>query len=235
MPVAGWRPMITWSRKEFLTETVWEPTGRVVNGTLRLCPGNAVQNREDLRSIMEPLIKLPEYPRGMLVLHEENVKLGTRLGASSRYIYAIHPRTMTFLEQLLLQRGRVGIEDLQIGDNTTIPLTGADTIGVCLRYADKRVYYLNSLANREVTGTNATCAQVAVGADAALHALLSERLAPRIYFATDLYDTAYSDAVFGALRVEHFLFEEVNGSLVQALHIPRLSPRFATIGESLAA
>lgn len=235
VPVTGWRPMITWSRKEFLTETVWEPTGRVVNGTLRMCPGNALQNREDLRPIMQPLIELPEYPRGMLVLHEENIKLGAKLGASSRYIYAIHPRTMTFLEELLRQRGRVEIDDLQLGDNTSLPLAGSDTIGVCLRYADKRVYYLNSLNNREVTGTSATCAQVAVGADAALHALFSERMAPRIYFASDLYDTVYSDVAFSALRVEHFLFEYQNGSLVQRLHIPRLRPTFATIGEILGA
>lgn len=227
--------MITWSRKEFLTEAVWEPTGRVVDGALRMCSGNAVQNREDLRPIMQPLIELPEYPRGMLVLHEENVKLGARLGASSRYVYAIHPRTMTFLEHLLQQRGRVEIDDLQLGDNTSIPLLGSDTIGVCLRYADKWVYYLHSLANSEVTGTNATCAQVAVGADAALYALLSEKLAPRIYFASDLYDTVYSDVAFGALRVEHFVFETRNGFLVQRLHIPRLRPTRATMGEFLAA
>jgi len=235
VPTTGWRPMITWSRKEFLTETVWEPTGHVVDGTLRICSGNALQNREDLRPIMQPLISLPEYPHGMLVLHEENIKLGAILGASSKYIYAIHPRTMKFLEQLFRQRGRVEIGDLELGDNTSIPLAGSDTIGVCMRYADKRVYYLHSLANSEVTGTNATCAQVAVGADAALHALFSERLAPRIYFASDLYDTVYSDVVFGALRVEHFVFEKRNGSLVQRQHIPRLRPTFATIGESLAA
>ncbi len=235
VPKTGWRPMITWSRKESLTETIWEPTGHVVDGTLRICSGNAIQNREDLRPIMQPLIGLPKYPRGMLVLLEENIKLGARLGASSKYIYAIHPRTMTFLEQRLQQRGRVEIGDLELGDNTSIPLASSDTIGVCLRYADKRVYYVHSLANSEVTGTNATCAQVAVGADAALHALFSERLAPRIYFASDLYDTVYSDVVFGALRVEHFVFEKRNGSLVQRQHIPHLRPTFATIGESLAA
>ena len=106
---------------------------------------------------------------------------------------------------------------------------------MCLRYADRRVYYLNSLANSEVTGTNATCAQVAVGADAALHALFSERLAPRIYFASDLYDTVYSDAVFGALRVEYFVFEKLNGSSMQRLHIPQLRPTLAMIGDTLAA
>lgn len=235
VPKTGWRPMITWSRKEFLTETVWEPTGQVVNGELRMSSGNAVQHREDLRPIMQPLIELPEYPRGMLVIHEENVKLGAKLGASSRYVYAIHPRTMTYLEQLLRQRGRVEIGDLELGDNTTIPLAGSDTIGVCLRYADKRVYYLNSLANSEVTGTNATCAQVAVGADAALHALFSERLAPHIYFASDLYDTVYSDVVFGALRVEHFVFEKEQGSLTLRRHVPALRLPFMLAPERALA
>ena len=235
VPTTGWRPMITWSRKEFLAETVWEPTGEVVNGALRMCSGNAVQHREDLRPILEPLIELPEYPRGMLVLHEENVKLGARLGASSRYLYAIHPRTMTYMEQLLRQRGRVDIADLELGDNTSVPLAGSDTIGVCLRYADRRVYYLHSLANSDVTGTNATCAQVAVGADAALQTLFSDKLAPRIYFASDLYDTVYSDVVFGGLRVDHFLFEERNGSLVPRVHTPRLRPSIPMVDESLAA
>jgi len=71
--------------------------------------------------------------------------------------------------------------------DTSIPLAGSDTIGVCLRYADQRVYYVHSLANREGTSTNATCAQVAMGADAAMHALFAERLASRFYFASALY------------------------------------------------
>jgi hypothetical protein len=234
-PTTGWRPMITWSRKEFLTETVWEPTGHVVNGELQMCSGNSLQHREDLASIMRPVVKLPEYPRGLLVLHEENVKLGAKLGASSKYVYAIHPRTMSFLEQLWRKRGRVDISDLLLGDNTFIALNGADTVGVCLDYPDKRVYYLHTLANSEVTGTNATCAQVAVGVDAALHALFAERLTPRIYFASDLYDTVYSDVAFGALRVEHSVFEKVDGSLVLNQHVPRLRPMWAMTGEAMVA
>ncbi|HEY9510716.1 MAG TPA: hypothetical protein VIV82_12725 [Verrucomicrobiae bacterium] len=233
VPIRGWKPMITWSRKEFLTETVWERTGQVVNGTLRTSSGNALENREDLRPILEPVMSLPVYPRGMLVLHEENVKLGAKLGASSRYIYAIDPRTMTFMEQMLAKRGQVNIDDLELGDNTSVPLAGSDTIGVCLRYADKQVYYLHSLANKDVVGTSATCAQVALGADAALRALSSEKLAPRIYFATDLYNTAYSDVVFGGLRVEHFVFETLNDSLVPSLHVPQLHSPIKTTSESV--
>jgi hypothetical protein len=225
VPAQGWQPMITWSRQEFLAETVWEATGHVVRGELQMCAGNSLQHREDLRPIMQPVISLPEYPRGLLVLHEENVKLGAKLGASSKYVYAIHPRTMSFMEQQWRRQGRVEVGDLLLGDNTSIALEGEDIIGVSLEYPDRRVYYVHRLGNHEVTGTNATCAQVAVGADAALQALISERLSPRIYFASDLYASAYSEVAFDALAVEHFVFQKQNGSLIPRDHVPRLRPR----------
>jgi len=57
----------------------------------------------------------------------------------------------------------------------------------------------------------------------------------RILSRTHLYDTAYSDVAFSALRVEQFVSEERNGSLIPRQHIPRLRPTLATIGEPLAA
>ncbi len=207
-PADGWRPMVTWSRQEFLTESVWERTGLVADGELRLLPGNALEHGQDMTSILAPVLPLARYPKGLLVLHEENVKLGQKLGASSKYLYAIHPRTMEYLERTWRERGRVGIEDLELGDNTSIPLTGSDTIGVCLNYPERSVYYLHSLDNAGISGTNATCAQVAVGAEAALNTLLVEPLAPRLYFASDLYDTAYRDFVMRHLRVDHVLLEK---------------------------
>jgi len=234
VPVDGWRPMITWSRQEFLSETVWEPTGLVEQGRLRMFPANALQRREDLRPIMEPVARLSSYPRGLLVLHEENVKLGQKLGASSKYIYALHPKTMEHLHRLWRERGTVAINDLELGDNTSVPLAGSDTIGVCLDYPDQRIYYLHSLANSAVTGTNATCAQVAAGVDAALSTLLAERLAPRIYFASDLYGTAYRDFVFGSLHVEHFVFEKSAGTLALKRHLPALRREFTRARECAA-
>ncbi len=223
-PVTGWRPTITWSRKEFLAEAVWEPTGLIVDGYLQRLPLNSLHYREDLAPIMAPVVDLPAYPRGLLVLHEENVKLGRKLDASSRYIYAIHPETMEYLAELWRDRGRIELDDLEIADNTTVPLAGSDTVGVCMDYPDKRVYYLHSLSNDAVYGTNATCAQVAVGVDAALAALLTEPLAPRLYFASDLYDTVYSDVALKGLRVEHFVFEKRRGRLSLARYVPRMAP-----------
>ncbi len=225
MSVDRWRPLITWSRREFLTETVWEPTGLVENGEVRLLETNALQNRVDLRPIMEPICKLAEYPRGFLVLHEENIKLGRNLGATSKYIYAIHPQTMDYLEQRWRERGTVRIGDLEVGDNTSIPLTGSDTIGVCLQYPHRRVYYLHSLANESVVGTNATCAQVAVGVWAGLTTLLTEKLKPRVYFASDLYDTIYPHVLFSNQRVEHFVCGLRDKRWTVLKHIPELHPR----------
>lgn len=122
---------------------------------------------------------------------------------------------------------------MQVGDNTTVPLEGSDTIGVCLEYPGRRVYYLNSLANRAVVGTNATCTQVAVGVYAALITLLHEDLAPRVYFATDLYDTVYPHVLFSNLRVEHSVFVRRNRSWVLHRHVPELHPRFPHAEEQL--
>lgn len=229
MALDGWRPMITWSRREFLAETVWEPTGLVERGVVRIFPTNGLQNRHDLRPIMGPVVKLPSYPRGFLVLHEENVKLGRALGASSRYVYALHERTMRYLVELWRTQGTVRVGDLEVGDNTSVLLGGADTIGVCLEYArGRRVYYLNSVSNRSVSGTNATCAQVAVGVYAALITLLSERRLPRrVHFPTDLYDTIYPHVQFSNLQVEHFVCARRKGEWRVTHHVPELHPRSA--------
>ncbi|MCX7826804.1 MAG: hypothetical protein N2689_14785, partial [Verrucomicrobiae bacterium] len=88
------------------------------------------------------------------------------------------------------------------------------------------VYYLHSLPNNAVPGANATCSQVAVGVYAALFTLLSERLAPRAYFVTDLYDTVYPHVLFCNMRVEHFVFARRKRSLVLRHHIASLRPRF---------
>lgn len=233
MAVDGWRPLITWSRREFLTEVVWEPTGLVVDGELKMFRTNALAHREDLTSVMKPVVSLPSYPRGFLVLHEENLKLGQALGVTSKYLYAIDQRTMAYLVRVWREQGTVRIGDLQVGDNTTIPLTGTDTIGVCLEYPDQRVYYLHSLANSAVVGTNATCTQVAIGVYAALITMLHEPLEPRVYFATDLYETIYPQVLFSNQRVEHFVFEKEKRTWVLRDHEPELRPRFRTPVEQM--
>jgi len=226
MATDGWRPLVTWSRREFLTESVWEPTGCVQDGKPVLFATNALQNRENMRDILRPVLPQRFYPRGMLVSHEENLTLGQTLGVSSKFIYAIHPKTMAYLCRKFRRYGTVKESDLAIGDNTTIPLGGADSIGVYLEYPQHRVYYLHTTENHTVIGTNATCAQVAVGVYSALFTLLRNRLPPRIYFPEDLYETLYPHIVFCNMRVEYFVFERRKRSWVLHEHLPHLRPSF---------
>ncbi|NLE57064.1 MAG: hypothetical protein GX616_01795, partial [Planctomycetes bacterium] len=100
-----------------------------------------------------------------------------------------------------------------------------DTIGVCLQYPRRRVYYLHSLSNQSVVGTNATCAQVAIGVWAALTTMLSEPLQPRIYFPTDLYGTIYPHVLFSNQRVELFECSLHNKTWLVQEHIPELHLR----------
>ena len=229
----GWRPIVTWSRKEFLSELAWDPTGMVVDGRPVLFRTRAIQHRHSMRDILKPVLPLAAYPSGFLVLHEENLTLGQMLGVSSKFLYAVHPKTMTYLERRWRRRGSLHVSDLRVGDNTTMPLDGEDTIGVCLEYPRRRVYYLHSLANSAVMGANATCTQVAVGVYAALFTMLGEKLAPRIYFVSDLYDTVYPQVLFANMRVEHFVFAKRRRTLTLRHHEPALRPRFARAGEQI--
>ncbi|OHE79893.1 MAG: hypothetical protein A2107_13955, partial [Verrucomicrobia bacterium GWF2_62_7] len=142
-PANGWRPTLTWSRRQYLTEVAWDPTGKVVDGKAVVLRTNALQNREPMHALLRPVMPLDSYPHGWLVLHEENLTLGQRLGVSSKFIYAIDQRTMAHLTRRWRQRGTLHVSDLEIGDNTVAPLDGTDTVGVCLEYDRRRVYYLS--------------------------------------------------------------------------------------------
>ncbi|HLG43269.1 MAG TPA: saccharopine dehydrogenase NADP-binding domain-containing protein [Planctomycetota bacterium] len=206
-PIRGWRPLVTWSKKEFLAESVWNPSGIVQAGRVNPLHPNALAHPEDLGPLLRPIVKLDPYPRGFTVLHEENIMLGRQFGNSSRFIYALHPRTMEYLVRTFRTRGVIRPRDLELGDNTSIPLTGFDLIGVCLDYPRRRVYYFHSLANSAVVGTNATCAQVAIGVLCGLFTLLVDRLPRRIHSVGDLRGTTYRKLLFDNLRVDEAVFD----------------------------
>ena len=68
--------MMTWSIHEFLVESVRDPSGIVLGRkkVKKLLP-NALENRKSMKSILEPIMKLNEYPHGLTVLHEENLSV----------------------------------------------------------------------------------------------------------------------------------------------------------------
>lgn len=231
MTVDRWRPIVTWSKREFLTETVWNRTGHYAGDRIVFQKGNALQHRQPLRPWLLPIQRDNHHPHGFLVLHEENLTLGRSLGVPSRFIYALHPRTMRYLVDRLRRHGRLREGDLEMGDNLARRLDGTDTVGVCLQYPRRRVYYLNSLSNSALIGTNATCHQVAIGIYCALFTLLYDRLAPRTYFVCDLYDTLYRRLVFANMRVEMFVCGRRHGRWVVREHIPEVRVRGPKAGE----
>lgn len=233
MTVDGWRPLVTWSRHEFLTETAWNPTGHHTGDRVLVRSTNALQNPVALRPLLAPLALGDHCPAGMLVLHEENLTLGELLGVPSKFIYALHPQTMRYLRQRFRRHGRLGLEDIELGDNVTRRLTGTDIVGVCLHYPNRRIYYLNRMPNDAVIGTNATCAQVAVGIYAALFTLIYDQLEPRIYFTEDLFDKLYRRFVMANMRVELFLCSRRKGRWVVRKHLPELRDRSPGHGRPL--
>ena len=226
-----WRPLVTWSKQEFLTETTWNRTGHFAGQCVALAGGNALQHRQPLRPWLCPILPGNHYPQGFLVLHEENLTVGRMLGVPSRFLYAIHPRTMRFLVERFRRQGDVRESDLEMGDNRTQRLQGGDLVGVCLQYSRKRVYYLNQLDNHSLLGTNATCHQVAIGIFCALFTLIYDQPAPRTYFVEDLADTLYQQLAFANMRVEKFVCGKSKGRWVVHEYTPEIRSRPPRGGE----
>jgi len=201
------KALITWSIHEFLVEDIRDPGGIVLGrGKVKLLYPNALAHQMDMKPILSPILKLESYPKGCLVLHEENMSIAQKYNVPSKFVYALHPQTMAALMQIYKKEKNIHKKDLQKGDNLTTILDGSDNIGVLLKYKNKKVYYFNSIANTSVIGTNATYTQVAVGVFAALFTLMFDQLKNGTYFVEELYDTHYKHYMFDNLRVQEFVF-----------------------------
>ncbi|MBI2024629.1 MAG: hypothetical protein HYT03_00870 [Candidatus Harrisonbacteria bacterium] len=218
----AWRPLVTWSRAKFLDEAVYEPGGKVLGrDKVEFIKPNALKNMVDMRSLLSPVINLEKYPSGFPILHEENITVGHRLDIPSEFIYAIHPQTIAFMKEKYDEQGTIKVEDLIAGDNVKVPLEGKDFIGVLLRYPDKNVYYHNAIANRDISGTNATYQQVAIGVLVGLLAWL-DGLKRGVYFTGDLYKSSAPKYLFDNMVVEEKVFAKNSGVLKLLSHNPRI-------------
>lgn len=218
-----WHPMVTWSIHEFLTESVIDPSG-VALGKMKikkLLP-NALENRENMEPILSPIMKLDKYPDGLIVLHEENITISYKYDIPSKFIYAINPKTMQNLIKIYEEKKKVTQKELELGDNTTTILDGADSIGVILDYGDKLVYYFNTYPNLAVIGTNATYAQVIIGIFAALFTLLLDKIPNGIYFVEDLYQYHFKYFMFDNMRVQEFVFNKKKRKMVLTHYNPMI-------------
>ena len=209
-----WKAMITWSAHEFLIEDIYDPGGMVLGkDKVKLLLPNAISNTEDMRPVLKPILKLNEYPHGALVLHEENLTIARKYDVPSKFLYAIHMKTMDALSKIYRKEKDVNQQQLDAADNLTNILDGSENIGVLLRYKNKKVYYFNTVPNISVIGTNATYMQASIGVFSALFVLLVDKLKKGTYFVEDLYDTHYKYYMFDNLRVQEFVFtgDKMNG------------------------
>lgn len=221
-PAEGWRPMVTWSKRDFLMETTWLASGIATPEKVEPLTPNSLLHRVDLKPVLEPIVELERYPQAFPVLHEENITLARRYGFKSRFLYAIDSRTMDFLVQAYKERGTVQESELALGDNVKIPLDGSDLVGVMLDYGERRVYYTNRTPNRAFMGMNATCAQVAVGLFCAVYVLMTEPVEPGVYFPEELPRTDYRRLIFENMRIDETICERKAGRFERVKFTPML-------------
>ncbi|MBI2672017.1 saccharopine dehydrogenase NADP-binding domain-containing protein [Candidatus Woesearchaeota archaeon] len=203
---------LTWSPHEFLVENVRDPSGVVVGKQrIKKFTPNALTHRENMKRILSPIWKMDKYPKGFVVLHEENLTIPFMYNIPSRFVYSINDDVMDNLVKIYKKKKSISRNELTLVTNTNIPLEGSDNIGVILDYKDKRVYYFNSVPNISMIGTNATYFQVITGIFAALFTLVFDKVENGVHFVEDLYNTNYQNYVFDNMKVQEFIFIKKNG------------------------
>jgi hypothetical protein len=204
-PCGRWEPVITWSKETFLDEISNDPAGYMERrGRVKNLYPNPLKNRMPMKDVLRPILDLKEYPRGFLLLHEENITIAQEYDIPSRFLFAIHPRTMDHLEAVYDERGEVSADMMGLGDNRKVPLEGDVTIGAALDYNDRTVYFFNTTRQDSHPGFSGSCWQVAAGLHAALFTLLDHPLQNGIYFVEDLFGT-----VCEKLMAENLPMQEV--------------------------
>jgi hypothetical protein len=207
-PLKEWLPLITWSRETFLDEIVNDPAGFMEGkDRLKFLYPNPLKHRVLMNEILSAVVPLEQYPRGFLLLHEENITIAQRYDIPSRFVFAIDSRTMDYLETMYDRDGSVPLEAIWLGDNREIALKGSATVGVRLEYKDRQVYFLNRTQHGQIPGSSGSCWQVAAGLQVALQTLLQESLSDGIYFMEDLYGASWEKRVEENLPKEELILE----------------------------
>jgi hypothetical protein len=205
-PVDGGRPVISWSRETLLDEIVNDPAGYVEGrNKIRFIQPNPLKNRVSMEEVLRPIMSLPAYPRGFLLLHEENITLGHNYDVPSHFLFSLKTETMDYLEKVYDRNREVPLDTLALGDNRKILLKGEATVGVCLEYENTREYFFNTTPQGSVPGVSGSCRQVAAGLHAALWTMIEDRLEKRVYFVEDLLGTTCERLMLGNLPMQHVI------------------------------
>lgn len=203
-PVDGGMPIIAWSRETLLDEIVNDPAGYVVGrNKIRFVPPNPLKNRISMEEVLRPIMNLRVYPRGFLLLHEENITLGEKYDVPSRFLFSLKTETMDYLEKVYDRKKEIPLDTLALGDNGEIPLKGEATVGVCLEYEKTREYFFNTTPQGNVPGVSGSCRQVAAGLHAAFRTVVEDPLGKRVYFVEDLLGTICERLMLNNLPMQH--------------------------------
>jgi len=202
--VNGSMLIIAWSRETLLDEIVNDPAGYVEGrDKIRFLQPNPLKNRVSMKDVLSPIMTLSSYPRGFLLLHEENITLGQEYDVPSRFLFSLKNETMDYLEEVYDKNHEVPLDALALGDNRKVLLKGEATVGVCLEYESAREYFFNTTAQGAVPGVSGSCRQVAAGLYAALRSVLEDPLKRRVHFVEDLMGTSCERLMMETLPVQH--------------------------------
>jgi hypothetical protein len=156
-----------------------------------------------MEEVLRPIMNLSVYPRGFLLLHEENITLGQEYDVPSRFLFSLKTETMDYLEEVYDGKKEIPLDTLALGDNGKVRLKGEATVGVCLEYESTREYFFNTTPQGNVPGVSGSCRQVAAGLHAALWTMIEDRLEKRVYFVEDLLGTTCEPLMMANLPMQH--------------------------------
>ncbi len=217
--------MATWCIPEFIVEMVTDPAEWMLGrDKIRNGYPNGLYHRQDMESLLAPVMPLKQYPSGCIVGHEECVTLANKYDVPCKFVYSVNLETMEHLKNIYEQKGKLTEEDLVLGNNYSDPLVGADNIGMRLEYDDQCVYYFNSAQNDLLKETSGTDYQVAIGVYAALFTLLQSQLQPGIHFTEDLLQTYFPKFLTDNMMIREFVFSKgTDNALTQVSYDPHVS------------
>jgi len=163
------KPFTTWSKVQFLTESVrWNSGHCNSQGVYIETEKNAINTLVSTKKYLEPIKKLKKYPMGMVVAHDEIIAMCRILEVPGKFIYAIHPKSLSRLRKLVGSGREVDEKDIVFENNSLVPLDGSDCIGIWLMYDSKSICYFVDVKHSKIKGTNATLMMVAIGVLAGL-------------------------------------------------------------------
>ena len=202
-PIEAEVPIITWSKKQFLTESLWDLTGRTTqNGVYETLKPHALAHLVNTQEYLKYIWPMQNYPMGAIVAHDEIMSLGSKYSIPAQFIYAINQPTLNFLMTKLAKKQIISEDDLVFADNTKVNIIGQDSIGIILSYSNKKIIYSNTMHHANFLGTNATLMQVAIGVLAGLKEILQRNVPHGINYPENLIIDSAFDTISNHMKIE---------------------------------